>query len=121
MLTCFPAHSKKDPSWLKIKIGEILTTVDDQPRQQQYKWFQSEFKVSNHVRVEKLTPHLGWSFKDAHQTAAYKATNSAGNRGCEYLVRCSSIHSFDLHFDLRYCNQSLVLVRGLYPILLTND
>ncbi|KIM75612.1 hypothetical protein PILCRDRAFT_827049 [Piloderma croceum F 1598] len=51
-------HSKKDSSWLKIKIGEILTTVDDQPRQQQYKWFEN-----------------------AHQTAAYKAINTAGERG----------------------------------------
>jgi len=90
MLTCFPAHSKKDPSWLKIKIGESLPLLIDQPATR-YKWFSGEFKISDHIEVEILTSHSGGLSKAHTRLPPTKPLISAGMGGCEYLVRCSFI------------------------------
>ena len=45
VLTNFPAHTKQNRGWLRIKKGEILHTTSDKPRQRQYNWYDGEFQV----------------------------------------------------------------------------
>lgn len=94
MLTCFPAHSRRNRSWLNVVVGEILTTVEINPRQQPYRWYESEF--GGFAASRYLFPFSGCLFKGTFHTLAYTAVNAAGNEGCKYKVRFPLMHSFRL-------------------------
>lgn len=94
MLTCFPVHEKCNPLWLNITEGEILRTTHDEPRNQPFSIGVNygEFKVSDSIYQIQISHFC--LFEAPDHTPAHEAVNDAGEVGCEYTSRLSTIHPF---------------------------
>ena len=104
MLTFFPVHGSHDPNWLVTTLGEILRTTNEEPQNQPWNYYRSEFKGTDRYSFLPFDRR----FKGIQQIPAYKAVNNAGKVGCECTFRFPFIHPF-LFF--------LLLLSSLPPVV----